>query len=158
LLTARPDLLPIDIKRQGRAEVHIPLFYPTEDDELRKMFVVLARKLGTTLREEDVPPLLPEHKGMLSGADIEGVVARAWRRSLLSGAKTVTPEALTEVIAQFLPSTQGLEKELQETAAIIECTDLEFLPKPIVERMEKAGGRGPLQERLTALKQLVSAM
>jgi hypothetical protein len=44
LLTARPDLLPIDIKRQGRAEVHIPLFYPTEDDELKKMFVVLARK------------------------------------------------------------------------------------------------------------------
>src|SRR4030095_14737980 len=31
LLTARPDLLPIDLKRQGRAEVHVPLFYPTED-------------------------------------------------------------------------------------------------------------------------------
>ena len=29
LLTSRPDLLPIDLKRQGRAEVHIPLFYPT---------------------------------------------------------------------------------------------------------------------------------
>ena len=28
LLTSRPDLLPIDLKRQGRAEVHIPLFYP----------------------------------------------------------------------------------------------------------------------------------
>ena len=31
LLTARPDLLPIDLKRQGRAEVHIPLFYPTDE-------------------------------------------------------------------------------------------------------------------------------
>ncbi len=30
LLTCRPDLLPIDLKRQGRAEVHIPLFYPTD--------------------------------------------------------------------------------------------------------------------------------
>ncbi len=30
LLTSRPDLLPIDIKRQGRAEVHIPLFYPQQ--------------------------------------------------------------------------------------------------------------------------------
>ena len=29
LLTCRPDLLPIDLKRQGRAEVHIPLFYPS---------------------------------------------------------------------------------------------------------------------------------
>ncbi|MGH7552680.1 MAG: ATP-binding protein, partial [Longimicrobiales bacterium] len=56
LLTARPDLLPIDIKRQGRAEVHIPLFYPMDDEELRQMFVVMAKKLGTTLRPEDVPP------------------------------------------------------------------------------------------------------
>ena len=28
LLTSRPDLLPIDLKRQGRAEVHLPLFCP----------------------------------------------------------------------------------------------------------------------------------
>jgi AAA+ superfamily predicted ATPase len=158
LLTARPDLLPIDIKRQGRAEVHIPLFYPTEDDELRKMFVVLARKLGTTLREEDVPPVQPEQRGMLSGADIEGMVARAWRRSLLSGANVVTPEALKEVIAQFMPSTQGLEKQLQEAAAIIECTDREFLPPAIVAEVEKAGGRGAIQQRLTHLKEMVSQL
>ena len=156
LLTARPDLLPIDIKRQGRAEVHIPLFYPFEDDELRKMFVILAKKLGTTLREEDVPPVPAEHKGLLSGADIEGIVARAWRRSLLSGAKVVTPESLAEVMAQFLPSTQGMEKELQEVAAIIECTDREFLPRAIAEQVERAGGRTPLQQRLTRLKEMVA--
>jgi hypothetical protein len=158
LLTARPDLLPIDIKRQGRAEVHIPLFYPTDEDELRKMFVMLARKLGTTLRPEDVPPVPADHKGMLSGADIEGMVARAWRRSLLSGATVVTTEALTDVIAQFLPSTQGMEKELQEVAAIIECTDREFLPPAIVGEVERAGGRGPLQQRLTALKEMVARL
>ena len=156
LLTARPDLLPIDIKRQGRAEVHIPLFYPYEEDELRRMFVMLAGKLGTTLRPEDVPPI--PQKGMLSGADIEGMVGRAWRKSLLAGQSSITAASLTEVVAQFLPSTQGLEKELQELAAIIECTDREFLPRPIVERMEKAGGRGALQERLTAVKQLVAAL
>ncbi len=38
LLTCRPDLLPIDLKRQGRAEVHFPLFYPSEQAELRAMF------------------------------------------------------------------------------------------------------------------------
>ena len=156
LLTARPDLLPIDIKRQGRAEVHIPLFYPYEDDELRQMFVMLAKKLGTTLRPEDVPPI--PQKGMLSGADIEGMVGRAWRKSLLAGRSSITADSLAEVVSQFLPSTEGLEKELQEIAAIIECTDREFLPKPIVARMEKAGGRGALQERLTAVKQLVAAL
>jgi hypothetical protein len=65
---------------------------------------------------------------------------------------------LTEVIGQFLPSTQGLEKELQETAAIIECTDREFLPPAIVAEVARAGGRGPLQQRLTALKEMVSRL
>ncbi|MGH7712910.1 MAG: ATP-binding protein [Gemmatimonadaceae bacterium] len=158
LLTARPDLLPIDIKRQGRAEVHIPLFYPTEERELTEMFVVMARKLGATLAAEDVPAVPEAQRGSLSGADIEGIVGRALRKSLLSGAKHVTREALAEVLEGFMPSTQGLEKELQETAAIIECTDREFLPPAMFAKIEKAGGRAALQERLTAIKQIVAAL
>jgi len=57
-----------------------------------------------------------------------------------------------------MPSTQGLEKELQEIAAIIECTDREFLPPAMYARIEKAGGRAKLQERLTAIKQIVAAL
>src|SRR5207344_944701 len=109
LLTARPDLLPIDLKRQGRAEVHIPLFYPTDPDEIRKMFVILAKKLGSKVLPEDVPPI--SQRGQLSEADIEGMVGRAWRVSLLKGADHVTKEALADVIAQFMPSTQGFERE-----------------------------------------------
>jgi AAA+ superfamily predicted ATPase len=153
LLTARPDLLPIDLKRQGRAEVHIPLFYPTDEAEIRQMFVILAKKLGSKVAIEDVPPI--PQLGNLSGADIEGMVGRAWRTSLLAGADHVTREALAEVVAQFMPSTEGLERELQETAAILECTDRQFLPPAIVEKMASEGGRGRLQARLTALKQIV---
>ena len=154
LLTARPDLLPIDLKRQGRAEVHIPLFYPTDETEIGKMFVIMATKLGSRLAIEDVPPI--PQRGNLSGADIEGIVGRAWRTSLLAGADRVTKESLAEVVAQFMPSTAGLERELQEVAAMLECTDRQFLPAGITEKMTAAGGRGALQERLTALKQLVS--
>ena len=153
LLTARPDLLPIDLKRQGRAEVHIPLFYPTDEHEIRQMFVILARKLGSRLSAEDVPPI--PQRGQLSGADIEGMVGRAWRTSLLAGADHVTREALAGVVATFMPSTQGLERELQETAAMLECTDSQFLPQAILEKMAAEGGRGKLQTRLTALKQIV---
>ena len=96
LLTARPDLLPIDLKRQGRAEVHIPLFYPTDEAEIRQMFVILAKKLGSQLAVEDVPPI--PQRGHLSGADIEGIVGRAWRTSLLAGADHITREALAEVV------------------------------------------------------------
>jgi len=153
LLTARPDLLPIDLKRQGRAEVHIPLFYPTDENEIRQMFVILAKKLGSRLAVEDVPPI--PQRGQLSGADIEGMVGRAWRASLLSGADHVTREALAGVVATFMPSTQGLERELQETAATLECTDSQFLPPAILEKVAAEGGRGQLQARLTALKQIV---
>jgi SpoVK/Ycf46/Vps4 family AAA+-type ATPase len=156
LLTARPDQLPIDLKRQGRAEVHVPLFYPHTDDELRHMFKVLARKAGTSLADEDLPTDV-RHKGNLSGADIEGIVGRAWRTSLLAGSRTITRDALTKAIDGFMPSTQSLEREAQELAAIIECTDLEFLPPAKRERMEHLGGREKLQERLTAIKQLLEA-
>ncbi|MBL8987407.1 MAG: ATP-binding protein, partial [Gemmatimonadetes bacterium] len=101
LLTARPDLLPIDLKRQGRAEVHIPLFYPHEESELKAMFVAMARKLGTTLDVANVPPIADV--GKLSGADVEGIVGRAWRASLIAGEKTVTRAALEAVLADFLP-------------------------------------------------------
>jgi 4-hydroxy-tetrahydrodipicolinate synthase len=42
LLTSRPDLLPIDLKRQGRAEVHIPLFYPTKAEDIAQMLRMMA--------------------------------------------------------------------------------------------------------------------
>jgi len=154
LLTARPDLLPIDLKRQGRAEVHIPLFYPTDDAELRTMLMVLARKAGTELVEADLPAEIP-HKGNLSGADIEGIVGRAYRASLLAGSRRVTQGALTAALAGFMPSTQTLEREAQELAAIIECTDVEFLPPTKRDKLDKLGGREKLQERLTAIKQIL---
>ncbi|MGE0870592.1 MAG: ATP-binding protein [Kofleriaceae bacterium] len=154
LLTARPDLLPIDLKRQGRAEVHIPLFYPVDETELRTMLLVLANKAGTSIAEADLPAEIA-HKGNLSGADIEGIVGRAFRSSLLAGSRTITKDALAAALTGFMPSTQTLEREAQELAAIIECTDIEFLPQSKRERMDKLGGREKLQERLTAIKQIL---
>jgi hypothetical protein len=41
---------------------------------------------------------------------------------------------------------------------MIECTDREFMPEPILARLEQLGGRDALQERLTAIKQILAAM
>jgi len=154
LLTARPDLLPIDLKRQGRAEVHIPLFYPTDEREIKGMFVALAKKLQSRLAAEDIPAL--PQAGQLSGADIEGMVGRALRLSLLAGSQVITRDALGSVIAEFLPSTQGMEKEMQEVAAILECTDRQFLPPGIARRLDEQG-RTRLQERFAELRRLIEA-
>ena len=55
LLTCRPDNLPIDIKRQGRCEVHIPLFYPRDAQEIADMFVVLGKKNKMDVDPDEVP-------------------------------------------------------------------------------------------------------
>ena len=46
LLTCRPDLLPVDLKRQGRAEEHIALFYPDTLEERRAMLRAMQKKTG----------------------------------------------------------------------------------------------------------------
>jgi hypothetical protein len=134
--------------------VHIPLFYPVDQAELRSMLVILAKKAGTTLAEADLPETIP-HQGHLSGADVEGIIGRAFRTSLLSGSRTITKAAIEQALAGFMPSTQTLEREAQELAAIITCTDVEFLPPSKREKLDKAGGREKLQERLTAIKQII---
>ena len=77
LLTSRPDLLPIDLKRQGRAEVHIPLFYPRRAAEIRAMFETMARKNKLALAADAVPAVSADRR--LSGADIESIVLTATR-------------------------------------------------------------------------------
>ena len=118
------------------------------------MFVKLAKKAGTTLALEDLPTALP-HLGNLSGADIEGIIGRAYRTSLLAGARQITQAALSTALQGFMPSTQTLEREAQELAAIIECTDLEFLPTAKQEKLAKLGGREKMQERFNAIMQIL---
>ena len=150
LLTSRPDLLPIDLKRQGRAEVHIPLFYPSLVEEIRAMFQAMGRKAGVQLSLEEIPEI--KSVGRLSGADIEGIVTRAARRGRLRGESGIGKDALEHELADFLPSLEGLEKELQEIAAMLECTDAEFLPEAFRKRVQEQGGRERLQHRFLELR------
>jgi ATPase family associated with various cellular activities (AAA) len=167
LLTSRPDLLPIDLKRQGRAEVHIPLFYPQEPAEIRTMIEVMARKNKVKLAAGAVPEVLVGHR--LSGADIESIILAAKRRAAAAkhvastgpngdgaGGVEITAADLEESLAEFIPSAQGLEKELQEIAAVLECTQLSFLPSVWREKLAVPGARAALQERLVALRQMLS--
>lgn len=153
LLTARPDLLPIDIKRQGRAEIHIPLFYPQTQDEIRSYFTVIAKKFGAKLEAQDVPDV--PYVGDISGADIEALVGRAWREALLAGEEKLGQERLKATFEGFLPSTQSLEREMQEIAAIIECTDRAFLVPSAVNMLSEHGDREGLQLRFKEIMRLL---
>jgi len=155
LLTCRPDLLPIDLKRQGRAEVHIPLLYPQSSEELAEMVRSMAGKNKITLAADAVGHFPMERQ--LSGADLESIVLAAQRRALGEGRKQVDRADLDAAMAEFLPSIQGLEKELQEIAAILECSQLDFLPESWRAKVTAPGGRAQMQERLVELRRLLSA-
>jgi AAA+ superfamily predicted ATPase len=160
LLTSRPDLLPIDLKRQGRAEVHIPLFYPYEEVEVRSMFEVMAKKSKLKLAGDALTKLSTAGKagtGRLSGADIESIVLGAKRAAMSAGKTEVTADDLAAAMQEFIPSAQGLEKELQEIAAVLECTQMSLLPPPWREKVMQPEGRTRLQERLAAIRQTLES-
>ena len=83
LLTCRPDLLPVDLKRQGRAEEHIALFYPDTDEERLAMLRAMQKKTGTQVSSPDVEQFFLNHAAGLSGADVEAVLMRARMKSVL---------------------------------------------------------------------------
>lgn len=150
LLTSRPDLLPIDLKRQGRAEVHIPLFYPQSEAEIRAMFEALARKNKIALKSDAIPAVKPERQ--LSGADIESVLLSAWRGVLTQSKTEVERIDLERALTEFIPSAQGLEKQRQEIAAVLECTQLSFLPERWRKIITEPDGRARLQQRMAELR------
>ncbi len=155
LLTSRPDLLPIDLKRQGRAETHIPMFYPHTEAELREMVRVMAKKNRIALSADALGPIPTDRQ--LSGADIESIVLAAQRRALAAGRQEIGAGDLSQALADFIPSAQGLEKEMQELAAVLECTQLDFLPPHWREKVARPDGRSKLQERLVAIRSLIES-
>ena len=151
LLTSRPELLPIDLKRQGRAEVHIPLFYPKEESEIQKMFVIMAKKNKVKLEDGAVPDVSVDRE--LSGADIESVVLNAKREMMADGRTALTKADMELALESFIPSAQGMEKQLQEMSAVLECTDRRFLTDSWREELEKEGGRANLQRKMAAIQE-----
>ena len=148
LITARPDLLPIDLKRQGRAEEHIPLFYPESVAEYDEIFQVMKRKLALNSKVASLADVASETalKGF-SGSDLEAVLVRSILEAEAADSSEVTVEHLRRAFADFIPTTNNLERELQILAAILECTSRELLP----ERFRDID-RGAVQLRLSEIK------
>ncbi len=129
LITCRPDLLPIDLKRQGRAEEHLALFYPESEADKLALFEVLVRKLDLSIRKFTIAELLRRFKHEFSGADLEAVLIRAKFKATMDGRTYVTKEDLEETMADFVPPAYPHEIELQNLVAVLECTSKEMVPR-----------------------------
>ncbi|WP_095982626.1 ATP-binding protein [Melittangium boletus] len=150
LMTARPDLLPIDLKRQGRAEEHLALFYPETEAEREELFKVMQKKTGLKLDVPSISDLIPIGTRQLSGADMEAVLVRTRFRALAQGREQATEEDLKAVFEDFVPPSYPLEIELQNLVAVQECTSRELLPESF-RRMD----RDHITRRVRELKLLL---
>jgi SpoVK/Ycf46/Vps4 family AAA+-type ATPase len=125
--TSRPDLVEVDLKRQGRLDVHIPLFPPETAEERVALLKAIARKLKVPVDEADFPPL--DNANGLGGHELEGVLVRALRTfELAPEPKRPLREILGDVLRDVRPNPHTRALEYMDLVAVKECTDSTFLP------------------------------
>jgi SpoVK/Ycf46/Vps4 family AAA+-type ATPase len=129
LITCRPDLIPIDLKRQGRAEEHLALFYPETDSDREDLFKTLVRKLDLDIRNFPISELFRKFKHEYSGADLEAVLVRAKLLAAMEERVYIKREDMETAMGDFVPAAYPYEVELQNLVAVLECTSREMIPK-----------------------------
>ena len=130
--TSRPDLLEVDLKRQGRLDVHIPLFPPETAAEREALLLAIARKLKFPLTAGDLPPFTDDVTpgGERAGGRPRQSVAnpRVEPGDPTNGAGK---EVLAEVLREVRPNPHTRKLEYMDLVAVKECTDVRFLPERI---------------------------
>lgn len=153
-MTSRPDLMAIDLKRQGRFGLCVPLFPAQSADEVAQLFDVVARVQGVKLDEASRAYVREVLGGRpLTGSDVESVLVRARERAVLAGRLAgVELEDLRTAVDSFIDPLDENLLALQELAAVLACSDRRFLP----ERYASAD-RGALREAYEAARRMVRA-
>jgi hypothetical protein len=147
--TSRPDLVEVDLKRQGRLDVHIPLFPPETAAEREALLLAIARKLKLPLTAGDLPPFTDDIT--LGGNELEGVLVRALRVHELSPEpRKPLREVLAEVIKEVRPNPHTRKLEYMDLVAVKECTDVRFLPAKYRDLTPEE-----LETRIDALRRFV---
>jgi AAA+ superfamily predicted ATPase len=148
LMTSRPDLVPVDLKRQGRAEEHIALFPPSTGEERARVFESLRARLQIPLEPgTDAAKLFNDVPSAMSPADIEAVLVRASRRMAIEKQPALSAKLLQELIADFQPPAYPAELEYQRLIAAFECTSRQLLPPDLAALSHDA-----IAQRLSELR------
>ncbi len=128
LMTSRPDLLPVDMKRQGRAEEHLALFHPQNSAELEALYQSVCRKLKIAPPVAEIQPLLEQDRSY-SGADIEAMLTRSALAAEVKHKAQLTTDIMRETIRNFRSPEYPLAIELQTLVAVRECTHQDMVPE-----------------------------
>ena len=152
-MTSRPDLLAIDMKRQGRFGLSLPLFPAQTPDDVVTLFSVVARVKKIALNDEVLAYVRSElGDRALTGSDVEAILTRAKERTVLAQHEgDVRLEDLREAVDSFIDPLDPNLLGLQELAAVLSSSDKRYLP----ERYRDID-RGALQEEFARLKMVTA--
>ncbi len=130
-MTSRPDLLAIDLKRQGRFGLCVPLFAAQTPDEVVELFTVIAKVKKIALADETVAYIRAELGARpLTGSDVEAIMVRAKERAVLAQRDAdVRLEDVRGAVDSFIDPLDPDLLALQELAAVLACSDRRFLPE-----------------------------
>jgi len=151
-MTSRPDLLSIDMKRQGRFGLCVPLFPAQGAGDVLDLFKVVASVKKITLADA-ITAYIRDQLGSraLTGSDVEAILTRAKERAVLAKRDDdVQLVDLQEAVDSFIDPLDPQLLALQELAAVLACSDRRYLP----ERYRQSD-RAPLMEEFARLKVLV---
>lgn len=130
-ITNRPDRLDPAERRSGRFSERIPLLMPDADERVA-IFEVIPKKQGFPVEAVDFAGMaeLCEQRfpGQITGADIEEISLRAYRRARVRGAQAVAEEDYRWAIEDFIPSQSAELIHHQELMAVSHCSSRRFLP------------------------------
>lgn len=148
-MTSRPDLLAIDMKRQGRFGLCIPLFPAQGSDDVLELFATIARVKKIELADP-IKNYIRENLGTrpLTGSDVESILIRAKERAVLDRRdEDVQLGDLEEAVTSFIDPLDPHLLALQELAAVLACSDRRFLPEHF-----RTSDRATLQEEFVSHK------
>ena len=128
-MTSRPDLLAIDMKRQGRFGLCIPLFPSQNDDETMALFRTVAKIRGISLGDAELAVACAAFKDHpITGSDAEAILIRSQEAAELKDNPIPTRNDIELAINSFIDPLDPSLLRLQELAAVLACSDKRFLP------------------------------
>jgi SpoVK/Ycf46/Vps4 family AAA+-type ATPase len=148
-MTSRPDLLAIDMKRQGRFGLCVPLFPAQGPDDVLELFATVAGVKKVALVDA-IKAYVRDQLGNrpLTGSDVEAILTRAQERAVLAKRDAdVQLSDLEEAVNSFIDPLDPELLALQELAAVLACSDRRYLP----DRYRTAD-RAELMEQFSRLK------
>jgi SpoVK/Ycf46/Vps4 family AAA+-type ATPase len=130
-MTSRPDLLAIDMKRQGRFGLCIPLFPAQGPDDVCDLSATIAGTKRIQLTDP-VKAFIRDQLGTrpLTGSDVEAILIRAKESAVLSSRDyDVQLADIQEAVSSFIDPLDPDLLTLQELAAVLACSDSRYLPE-----------------------------